>query len=34
MFYRITRAGHVLRLLRRSLHAEVMLNCARIGYNP
>jgi hypothetical protein len=34
MCFRITATGRLLPLSSRTEHDEVMLHCARIGYNP
>lgn len=34
MLLSITTSGHLIPLWTRSAYDDVMLNCARIGYNP
>jgi hypothetical protein len=34
MFYAITDTGYLLAVWGRSQYDEVMLHCARIGFNP
>jgi hypothetical protein len=34
MFYRITSSGELRAVWSRSLHDEMLLHCARIGFKP
>jgi hypothetical protein len=34
MFYRITSSGTLSAVWSRNLHDEMLLHCARIGFNP